>query len=197
MRSIVALNSGGFDSVTMLHMLKHEHPEAEIHCLHFNYGQNSHEQELSCSMNVCNKLNIPLKVIELPKMDWTFSDFYGSNFISASSQELEYRNLIFLSYAISYAVSIGADTICVAFLKASEYFKDTSPEFVRKLNRFMKSEGIKVVAPFHRLYKEDLHCFVSKYGIKYDDFFSCDTPVDGKPCGKCPDCLCLEGMFNK
>ena len=195
---VVALNSGGFDSVSMIHFLRHGYPLAEIHCLHFNYGQNSSEQERACAEKVCSKLGCEIRVIDIPKMNWTSSDFYGPDFMSMATQELEYRNLVFLSYAVSYAVSIGADKIYVAFLKPATYYKDTSPKFLKEFNRFLKCSGskVQVVAPFHKLYKDELSPLIQKFGISKDDFFSCDAPVDGKPCGSCPDCLCLDDMFR-
>lgn len=192
---LIALNSGGFDSVVMLNFLRHQYPLADIHCIHFNYGQNSKEQELKCAESSCNKLSAHLQVIDLPTMSWTSSNFYGEDFKSMSTQELEYRNLIFLSYAVSYATSVGADKVYVAFLRADEYYKDTSPKFVREFNKFSKKQGVEVIAPFHKLYKDELSLLIKKFDIKEDDFFSCDTPVDGKPCGVCPDCMCLHDMF--
>ena len=42
---IVTLNSGGFDSVVLAHYLRAQYPEAEIHCLFFDYGQRSKNLE--------------------------------------------------------------------------------------------------------------------------------------------------------
>lgn len=195
---VVVLNSGGMDSVVLLNWVKENNPDAEIHCIHFDYGQNNREQEYAKAFDSSVKAGATFIPISLPKLYWTSSDFYGEKFIDAPSQELELRNLIFLSYAMSYCLSVGATEINVAFLKENQYYKDTSPRFVSIVNAMASSFSVRVKAPLQSMgfYKENLGYFLKKYGIGPDDFFSCNTPVDGKPCGVCPDCKCIEELFE-
>ena len=102
MSKIVVLNSGGFDSIVLVNYVCNIFPYSEVHSLHFNYGENNLEQQNRCVDKVCDKLGIVNKKIELPKFDWTTSEFYENGEYHYDKQYLEYRNLIFLSYAISY-----------------------------------------------------------------------------------------------
>ena len=179
---IVVLNSGGFDSIVLVNYLAERYVPEAIHSLHFRYGAKNEKQQEACVDKVCKKLQIYNKVIDLPKFDWTDSRFYEEGFESDNSQYLEYRNLVFLSYAVSFAESIGASLIYAALLKTE--FKDTSPMFVDRFNTLIQDSCIKVVAPFIEYDKD-----TSLYGVRVDDFFSCDNPrPDGSPCLVCTDC---------
>ena len=118
MRKIVVLNSGGFDSIVLLHEVCDSYKNATIHSLHFNYGEINSEEQDKCVDNVCKKLGVEDVRIQIPKLSWTKNKFYDNDKLEYESQYLEYRNLIFLSYAVSYAQSIGADKIYLAILKS-------------------------------------------------------------------------------
>lgn len=197
MSKTVVLNSGGFDSVVLMKYLHTIQEEPEIHSLHFLYGANNEKQQLECVNKVCEEIGAVNKVITLPKIDWTQSQFFKEGEYKDSSQYLEYRNLIFLSYAISYAEAIGADLICVAFINNTQY-ADTSVEFLRNLNAISNTSGIFIDAPFIFDSKTRLGHIAKYLGIKRDDYFSCDKPTsNGKPCGVCPDCLALKDIEGK
>ena len=148
MSKIVVLNSGGFDSITLMNYLHTIQEEKEIYSLHFLYGANNEKQQLECVNKVCEKVGAVNKVIQLPPIDWTQSKFFNDGEYTASSQYLEYRNLIFLSYALSYAEAIGADKVYLALINNSQY-PDTSLEFLQGLNYFCEpASGIYIDAPF-------------------------------------------------
>lgn len=134
MSKIVVLNSGGFDSIVLMNYLKTIQGENEIYSLHFLYGARNEEEQLRCVNKVCEKLGAHNKVITLPKFEWTNSSFYEKDY-DIKGQYLEYRNLIFLSYAISYAESIGAEKIYLATLTPQGY-TDTSNLFLMDLILF-------------------------------------------------------------
>ena len=193
MSRIVVLNSGGFDSIVLMNYLHTIQGEDNIHSLHFLYGANNEKQQLECVNRVCEKLGAVNKIITLPKIDWTTSEFFTGAEYEISSQYLEYRNLIFLSYALSYAEAIKADKVYVALLNNSHY-PDTSLEFLQGLNSFCQPEsGITIDAPFIFDSKFRLGHIAKYLGITEKDYFSCDKPnSDGSPCGKCLDCETIE-----
>lgn len=193
---IVALNSGGFDSVVMLHYLRDTYHDAEIHSLHIDYRQRNSSQEERCAKKVCEKLNIEYHDLFIEPFSWTKSEFYNDGYKDNKSQEVEFRNLVFLSYALSLAKAIDADYIYAAILKSMGYV-DTSTKFIDGFNNICKLVGIEFVTPFHDLSKEDLFSFAFDYGIKTEEFFSCDNPLpNGEPCRKCPDCEILQDMYS-
>lgn len=197
MSRIVVLNSGGFDSIVLMNYLHTIQGEDNIHSLHFLYGANNEKQQLKCVNKVCKKLGAVNKVIKLPNIDWTASEFFKDSEYEIASQYLEYRNLIFLSYALSYAEAIKADKIYVAFLNNSHY-PDTSLEFLQGLNSFCQPEsGITLDAPFIHDSKYRLAHIAKYLGITDKDYFSCDKPTpDGSPCGECLDCETLKEVMK-
>lgn len=193
MSKIVVLNSGGFDSVVLMNYLHFFKGEEDIHSLHFLYGARNEKQQLECVNKVCEKCGAVNKIIQLPVIDWTTGEFFKEGEFNIDSQYLEYRNLIFLSYALSYAEAIGADKIYLATLKGAGY-TDTSEIFFQGLNSFsVPLSGISIERPFSEFEdkSEELQ-YAIVTGVKPEDYFSCDKPVDGKRCGKCLDCEGLE-----
>lgn len=194
---IVVLNSGGFDSVVLMNCIHNWFPNAEIHSLHFSYGARNGEQQLKCVEKVCKKINAISQVIDLPKFSWTKNNFYKEGY-EYETQYLEYRNLIFLSYAISYAESIGAKKIYLATFKNKDgNYNDNTDVFYEGLNSFTKENSrIEIVTPFRKLdCKEDLLSYAIRFGLSPADYFSCDIPREnGEPCGECFDCIKLKGI---
>lgn len=190
MKKIVVLNSGGFDSIVLVHHLNYTQSDSDIHSLHFSYGELNHTQQIKCVSKVCEKFGLHNVILNLPKFEWTNSKFYEEDY-SYETQYLEYRNLIFLSYAASYAESIGAEEIYLATCKGA--YNDVNDDFFNGLNEALKSSGISIIRPFCEVeYKDDLIPLALEYGVTNDDYFSCDVPKDGKPCGKCDDCMAIS-----
>lgn len=193
---IVVLNSGGFDSVVLLHNLRDKYPDRLIYSLFFNYGQNSVRLEYNCVKKVCKKLNSDLITMTIPRFSWTKSNFYGDDFRSIETQCLEWRNFVFISYAMSLCESLGAKEIYLALINNSNY-KDNSKKFIKNLNNIGSASGIKIKCPFHKWNKLQLIYMASLYNITEKDFHSCDTPVNGKPCGSCPDCRAIKVIMEE
>lgn len=190
---VIALNSGGFDSIILMHFLKEQ--GYEIISLFFDYGQNNVEQERKCAEKVCEKLEVDGYYITLPTFTWSESSVVKLD--RTKSQYIEWRNLIFLSYATSLAESIGVETIFMALIdnNVTEIYKDCSPDFVDRYNSM--NLGVKVEAPFIYNFKEELAPLAKKYGISRDDFFSCNLPtLSGEPCQKCGDCVGIEEIYD-
>lgn len=189
MKKIVVLNSGGFDSTVLLHYVRDNFPEAEIHSLHFSYGQRAYESELHWSNYHAKHVGAKSKVINLPVFDWTSKGFYTiQDDGNLSDCYLEWRNLVFISYAFSYAESIGASSIFAAFVNESVEYKDASEHFIHVLN--LLDKDIRFYAPFARVEKEELINLAFQFGIEPDTFFSCKTPdtKTGEPCNVCGTC---------
>ena len=148
-KKIVVLNSGGFDSVVLMNVIRNTYPDTEIHSLHFRYGARNEEQQSRCAEKVCEKVGAVSTVIDLPKFTWTTNNFYKEDNVY-ETQYLEYRNLVFLSYAISYAESVGAKEIYLATYQPNEVgYNDNNDIFYKGLNSFTtKNSGIELKTPF-------------------------------------------------
>lgn len=193
-KRIIVLNSGGFDSTVLIHTVAKDNPSAEITSLFFDYNQNSLQWERACAYNHCVTLGLKWKEIKLPDFNWVDRDRLESSF-------LEYRNLIFLSYAMSYAKSIKAEEVYVAFIDmgGNKYcYHDSSPKFYRNIRRLAKP--LKIKAPFldKKMSKFDVVDSILKKNliIPKDSFHSCDySDSEGNPCGKCLDCEAINLIY--
>ena len=193
MDKIVALNSGGFDSIIMLHRLREKYPTAEIHTMFFRYGQLTIHEEYECASKwVENDKNSYLINMDI--------DMPCAVDMTAEEQYIPDRNLIFLSYATSYAESIGAKEIYMAITNPekpeSERYFDTSNRFVAMYNALIEPLGIKVVTPIANLTKEQLYLDVWKYRVEREDFHSCNLSTDSHGCGECGDCKAIDWIYN-
>ena len=195
MNKILCLNSGGFDSVVMLHYIRENFPEAEIDTLFFRWGQSNCRMEEDCarqsSLKVLNKSPI---VMTVPS-----AEIWSSVKMQTDEQYIPMRNLVFLSMAIAYAQKNGYDTIAMAAIEAflPTAYSDASDEFLDNMAYITKMCNIGIYTPFANMYRDDLFPYAKKYGISERDFFSCNTPVvnaNGSltACGKCADCKMLN-----
>lgn len=108
------------------------------------------------------------------------------------------RNLVFMSYAISYAQSIDADLIAIGFIKVPVGYPDTSEQFISDFNTMsLNAIGIEAKAPLMELDKVGVYKLGRKFGIGMKNTFSCNTPKNGKPCGECPDCKDLKFIIQE
>ena len=195
MKKIVVLNSGGFDSTTLLAELASTE-ECEIHSLYFDYGQPNYPYDSKCAKENAEKLGAIHHEIFLPKITWTKNTFYNTSINEYKTQYLEMRNVIFISYALSLAEGVGAEAIYMAILANGQY-KDTNPEFIVKMRDLCETLGVKFETPYAELVKQQLYPFAKIAGVgKSLPFISCDTPNNGNPCGKCLDCECISEYTN-
>lgn len=203
---IVALCSGGFDSIVMLNDLA-RNPKYDVHVLFFNYGQKNACKEMYWVEYWIDRLKLnPIQCIglSLPPLTWCNTSMTGdgvvTDYSSIEAQYVPMRNMIFASYALSYAESVGAGEIFMALLGGGTY-PDTTTDFVYYLNGISEAVGIKFTAPFISHDKMFLYTRAMQYDIVTFEgdklFFSCNTPIEGKPCGKCADCKIIEEMFNE
>ena len=194
-KKILLLNSGGFDSVCLAYHIRELYPNIEVLNLFFNYGQQTLEAEKNCSKKCCEKLNFEFMEVTLPKFNWSNSDFYNQGFISAEKQEVEFRNLVFLSYSASISVAKNCDAIFMAVLESLGYV-DTSKDFLNGVNNILKLKDIELVTPFANLNKNNLLPTVFRNNLTKNDFNTCDTPINGEPCGECGDCKITNHLLN-
>ena len=185
----VILNSGGFDSVTMVHLLNDMETGREFVNLFFDHDQNAVNRERECSRKCAAKFDMPWKQVRLPKFYWTQGNFYDTDApLNPQGEVLEWRNLVFLSYAFSYAQAIGAEEIYVAMYRMfdDDGYDDSSMQFIDTMNCI--TGDIQICAPFSGMNKFGIVQLAKGYGISRADFSSCDHPLDEDFCGDCEKC---------
>jgi 7-cyano-7-deazaguanine synthase len=140
-KKAVILLSGGIDSTTTLYFAKDK--GFNCHCLIFDYGQR-HKREIEAAKKIAKitgcsyqilKISLPWKgsslldkKIEIPKYR---SKKIPSTYVPA-------RNTIFLSFALSYAETIGAETIFIG-ANSLDYsgYPDCRPEYYRVFRKII------------------------------------------------------------
>lgn len=169
----VQLYSGGMDSYIISKIWD---PDVKVY---FDYGIPQNKEEMK---------HLPEDVIvkHLPISEYMQDD--GLNTIPL-------RNLIFASIAVNYGdeILIGGLKSDVHFDKTEEFARMCTDLFNSVLQNDVISHTVKVVTPFRNYTKTDLVYEYLKRGGSIDDVennsWSCHTPDDGKPCGKCVPCI--------
>jgi len=202
MNKAIVLLSGGLDSSTTLYYAAAR--KYDCRCLVFDYGQ-KHKKEIAAARKVaaragckivCVKLSLPWKGSAL--LDNKISVPRGRR-LDAKNIPVTYvpaRNIIFLSFAASFAETVGANTIFIG-ANAVDYsgYPDCRPEFIRSyqamLARGLKTsvEGgrLKVMTPLIHLSKEEIVRLAVKLKVPLHLTWSCYNG-GAQPCGECDSC---------
>jgi len=110
------------------------------------------------------------------------------------------RNTIFLSFALAWAETLGAENIFVG-VNAMDYsgYPDCRPEYIsafEHLGNLATKAGVegtqhlKIHAPLIAMSKADIVRKGTELGVDFGETTSCYDPDPvGKPCGQCDSCL--------
>ena len=109
-----------------------------------------------------------------------------------------FRNAIFLSVAVSFAVSIDATKIFYGAQGSDEpFYPDCRKEFYKSFEiaaKFGTGHNISIEAPFHDMPKSAMIKIGSKLGVPFELTWSCY--LNGlKHCGKCESCVNRKNAF--
>ena len=198
----VILLSGGLDSSTTLYYAIAR--GYECHCLIFDYGQ-KHKKEILQAKSLARKAGSQMFLVKI-SLPWKGSALLDNKIsvprgraLDAQGIPVTYvpgRNIIFLSFAASFAEAIGADTIFIG-ANAVDYsgYPDCRPEFIRSfqsmlargLKTSMEGKALKVVTPLIHLSKAQIVTLAVKLKVPLQLTWSCYNGK-AKPCGVCDSC---------
>jgi len=209
MKAVVLL-SGGLDSATTLYYAKAKGYKTS--CLTFDYGQR-HRKEVFSARRLAHSSGSEWRLLKI-KLPWKGSSLLDKEIklpegrqtrSSIPSTYVPARNIIFLSFAVSYAESIGAETVFIganqidysgypdcrsSFLKAFE-------DVIRKGTRSgTRHRPVIIKAPLINKTKVDIvmEAVRLKVPIKYT--WSC-YKGSRQPCQRCDSCLIRRNAFRK
>ncbi len=199
MEKIVCIFSGGMDSTTLLYWLKNL-AKYEIFVLSFSYGQR-HVKELEYAQITTKKLGLEHKIIDLRIIKELLKGSSLTDNIevpeghyqeeSMKATVVPMRNLVMLSIASAYAVSIKANKVFYgAHSGDHQIYPDCRPEFVEKLSELTKIADyipVEIEAPFLNITKGAIAVIGKNLNIPYKDTWTCYKGLE-KPCGKCGAC---------
>ena len=208
----VILLSGGIDSATTAAIALSR--GFELHALIFSYGQR-HRIEIESAKKLASFFSIGSHaIIELP------SGIFRSALTNSGSEipknrtsgdiqipdtYVPARNIIFLSYALAFAESIGARHIFIG-ANAIDYsgYPDCRPEFFRAFQEMadrgtkagVSGRGFIIETPIIDMSKAEIIQKGISLGVDYSLTHSCYDPgPDGLACGACDSCMIRKKGF--
>jgi len=211
MLKAVVLLSGGLDSSTTLGIANEEHDE--IFALTFKYGQ-KHDKEVQCAKKLADYYSVKEHIILETNLEKIArSSLLNHDDIPISDEKdigqsipttyVPARNIIFLSYALSYAESVDADSIYIG-ATAVDYsgYPDCRPEFFKAFKKMAKKgtkrgiEGkkIDIKTPLIDKSKAGIIEIGDELSVPFEKTWSCYKGGE-KACGVCDSCkLRLKGF---
>ncbi len=195
---VVVIYSGGMDSFTVLNRAITD--GKEVFALSFDYGQR-HVKELACASTVCNKLGINHKVVDISSINQLLAGSSLTDDIdipeghyeaeSMKSTVVPNRNMVLISLAVAYAVSVGAEQVYYGAHSGDHaIYPDCRPEFVEKMNDVCKIanyESVEIFSPYLKVSKTAILTDGINMGLDYTDTWTCYNGRE-KACGKCGAC---------
>ena len=210
-KKAVILLSGGLDSTTTLYFAKAR--GYECFCILFDYGQR-HKKELKAAVKIAklNKCKYTIVKLALP---WSRSALTDRRIkvpkntkIIGSKIPVTYvpaRNTIFLSFAASYAESIGAKKIFIG-ANALDYsgYPDCRPKYIKACEKAVNlgtksgvtGKKLAIETPLISLTKAGIIELGKRLNVPYDITWSC-YQGGSKPCGVCESCIIRAKGFKE
>lgn len=211
MKKAVILFSGGQDSTTVLAYAIKE--GFECYCISFDYGQR-HHHELNAAKKIAKSYNVKEHFIfKLPIGEFGGSSLTDTNTavpineagLSIPSTYVPARNITFLSIALGYAETKGAQDIFLG-VSAVDYsgYPDCRPEFIAAFEKAanlatkigVESGLIKIHTPLINLSKAETVHLGIELGVDYSQTVSCyQLTENGLACGQCHSCQLRKKGF--
>ncbi|MEP0356539.1 MAG: 7-cyano-7-deazaguanine synthase QueC [Paraglaciecola sp.] len=198
-QKVVVIFSGGMDSFTVLNLAVKQ--GFQVFALSFDYGQ-KHKKELKYAAKACAGLGVHHKVVDISAINQLIG---GSSLTSDSIDVAEghyeedsmkttvvpNRNMILLSMAVGYAVSINANKVFYGAHSGDHaIYPDCRPEFVHKMNdvcAIANYEAVEIVTPYLDVSKTAILTAGLEMNLDYNLTWTCYNGRE-KACGKCGAC---------
>ena len=214
MKQAVVLLSGGLDSATTLYLAKKK--GFRCFCLIFDYGQR-HLREIDSAKKIALSARCPFKIIKI-NLPWKGSSLLNrdiaipkrvnestSQRVNVPSTYVPGRNIIFLSFALSYAEAIKAENIFIgAHIQDYSGYPDCRPEFYQAFSRVITTgtktgvehKKIKIKTPLIKKTKARIIEMGRTLGVPFQLTWSCYQGARF-PCGKCDSCYFRAKGFKE
>ncbi len=206
-QKVVVIFSGGMDSFTVLNKVVRQ--GFDVFALSFDYGQR-HNKELEYAANVCEELNVHHKIVDISAINQLIGGSSLTSDIDVPEGHYEQdsmkqtvvpnRNMILLSMAVGYAVSLEASKVYYGAHSGDHaIYPDCRPEFVHRMNdvcEIANYEAVEIACPYLDVSKIDILTDGLKMGLDYAKTWTCYNGRE-KACGKCGACQERLEAFEK
>jgi 7-cyano-7-deazaguanine synthase len=202
-KKCVVVLSGGLDSATVAYWAKDQ--GYQIYPIVFKYGQIA-VKEVCAAQKIAEALGVSAKVVDfsvlkdvfltsaLVNRDITLSGEFSESII------VPFRNGIFLSVAVAYAVSVNADKIFYgAHGSDAAFYPDCRREFHKAFEdaaRLGTDLNISICAPFGGKEKIDVVKAAVELKVPLELTWSCYLDREYH-CGLCESCVNRKKSFVK
>jgi 7-cyano-7-deazaguanine synthase len=201
-KKCVVILSGGPDSVIVAYWAKVQ--GYHVYPLTFNYGQIAVKETLA-AQKIAEAIGTNTKVVDLSALKDIFNQ--ATSLVNrdipltgdfTSSIIVPFRNGVFLSVAVAYAIVVGADKIFYGAHGSDEqFYPDCRREFYESFEKAAclgVDQNVSVCAPFGDKKKADLLKLGVELGVPLELTWSCY--LDGeKHCGFCEACVNRKRAF--
>ncbi|WP_394620206.1 7-cyano-7-deazaguanine synthase [Lentzea sp. JNUCC 0626] len=206
MSRIVAVVSGGIDSVVTAHHLAAQ--GHQLHVMSVDYGQR-HHKELQFAQAAAERLSAGYEEVDLRSAR---SVMRGSSLTDPSvavpdaarppsgrnPNLVPNRNAILLSLAFAVAVVEEADAVAFGVMADDVGPSDTSPEFLRLFQAMERvaiaKPEVELLAPLVALHKPEVIALGEELGVPWASTWTCFRGQEIH-CGVCASCLERRGAF--
>ena len=206
-RKAVVLLSGGLDSAVTLYTAR----EAgfKCYCLIFDYGQR-HKREIESAKKIAKASNCKWLLMKIA-FPWKGSALLDKNIKLTRSRGtipstyVPSRNIIFLSFALSYAEAIGASAVYIG-AHAQDYsgYPDCRPDFFKAFKKVIshgtkagvENRKIEIKTPLINKTKAKIINQGQKLGVPFFLTWSCYLGRK-QPCGQCDSCYFRKKGFKE
>jgi 7-cyano-7-deazaguanine synthase len=184
-------------------LLYHLHSQGyDVKALSVDYGQR-HRKELDSARTICRMLGITHEVADLRGITHLLKgssltdseiDVPEGHYAEESMKVtvVPNRNMIMLSVAIGYAISLGANFVAYgAHAGDHVIYPDCRPEFASAVNTaamLADWHQVELLRPFIRLTKAEIAKRGTELNVPFDQTWSCYKGGE-RHCGRCGTCV--------
>ncbi len=206
-KTTVLVYSGGMDSTVLLYQLLAN--KTDVHTLSIDYGQR-HSKELDQAAEITSTLGVPHETVDLTSV----TKLLGSSSLTDSSIDIPEghyeedtmkstvvpnRNMLLLSLATSWAISLKAESVSYAAHSGDHaIYPDCREEFADALDEAIRLSDWSQVflsRPFVEKTKTEIVALGHYLGVPFEKTWSCYKGNE-LHCGKCGTCVERREAFH-
>jgi 7-cyano-7-deazaguanine synthase len=212
-KKTIVLLSGGLDSTTALYWARAQ--GYQPHCLVIDYGQ-CHRREIQSAEKIAQMKKISYQIIHCeipwrgsalldPKIQVPKRRSYEEMKAQIPMTYVPARNILFLSYALSWAETISASAIVIGANQLDwsgypdcrgEFFKAFEKVIEKGTRLGVEGKAIQILAPLLSKTKSEIVLLGKELGVPFEQTWSC-YQGENIPCGSCDSCRLREKGFQE